>query len=423
MHRFWMMCLAGAVTSVGLLGWGCDLGLGSDGDGVAVTEDVTAGQGWVTSSSSGWEEHAAAAPCRPNALWFDDRQAGLMGCGDKAQGAGLWTTSDGGESWQSQENFSEIRVNDIRRAPDGLLYGAGQFLADEAPAFSIDEGGPELGASGLYVWGDKASTKVGQAENIVVAADGQVLLDSLTGTTAAYKPAGGDFTELHGLGEEQLTDLVPCVEASDCGSGVCKTAPECPTQEPCCGPAPAYQVRSMASLDNQFYACGSLINDPARVRLPSKAPGATFHFETLVLQDENEDGELLDMHLWSETKMIVVGSDQSGSQPLIFVLDGDPYSRASWSQIHLVDDGIEWDGRAFDVSVAGDRVVVVGEKSPSSKGGFIIASEDRGLTWYDATPDTPEGKIASLEKVWLFEDGDVIAMGETTWVFSGASSK
>ncbi len=190
MRRFWMTCFVGAVTSCVLLPLGCDLGLGSDGDGLAVTEDVTTGPGWVTSADSGWEEHAAAAPCRPNALWFDDRHAGLMGCGDKADGAGLWTTSDGGETWQSQDSFSEIRVNDIRRAPDGLLYGAGQFLAGEAPVFSIDEGGPALGASGLYTWGDKASTKVGQAENIAVTADGQVLLESLTGTTAAYKPAG-----------------------------------------------------------------------------------------------------------------------------------------------------------------------------------------------------------------------------------------
>ncbi len=393
MRTFWMMWWLGAGVPCALLGLGCDLGLGSQDDGAATTEDVTAGRGWVYSTSQAWEEQSDA-PCRPNALWFDDRQNGFMGCGDKAVGAGLWTTTDGGLTWQGHENFSEIRVNDLRRAPDGLLYGAGQFLAGEAPVFTIDEGGPALGATGLYVWGNQASTKVGQAENIAVTADGQVLLDSLTGTTAAYKDAQGSFTELHGLGEEQLTD------------------PE----------APAYQVRSIAAYKNRFYGCGSLINDPARVRLPSKAPGATFHFETLVLQDESEDGELLDMHLWSDTRMIVVGSDQSGSQPLIFVLNGDPYSRAAWTQINLSDDGIEWAGRAFDVSVAGERVVVVGEKSPSSKGGFIVASEDGGLTWSDVTPDTDAGKIASLESVWLFEDGDIVAMGETTWIHTGSHS-
>jgi len=402
---------------------GCDLGLGSDGgDGSPAGVDAQAGDdAWVTPAGADWEEYAAAAPCRPNALWFDDRQNGFLGCGDKADGAGLWMTTDGGTTWQSQATFSEIRVNDIRRGPDGLLYGAGQFLAGETPVFIIDEDGPQLGVTVLYVWGDQAGTKVGQAENVAVTADGQILIDSLTGTTAAYKAAEGPFTELHGLGEEQLTDLAECTEDSDCGSGICKMAPECPANAPCCAQAAAYQVRAIAAHGNRFYGCGSLINDPARVRLPSRAPGATFHFETLVLQEDNEDGELLDMHMWSDTRMIVAGADQSGSQPLIFVLDGDPYSRDHWTRIDLSDDGITWDGRAFDIGVAGDRVVIVGEKSPSTKGGFIIASENGGLDWIDVTPDFGAGKIPVLESVWLFDDGDVLAMGETTLIHADTS--
>ncbi len=397
---------------------GCDLGLGSDGD-----DDVTTGgdsavdPGWVTPGESGWQELKTALPCRPNALWFDDRQNGFIGCGDKAEGAGLWSTWDGGQTWQSHAAFADIRINDIRRGPDGKLYGAGQFLAEESPVFTIDEGATDLAATGLYTWGDKAHTKVGQAENVAVTANGQILIDSLTGTTGAYKAAGGDFVELHGLGEEQITDLAPCTDDSECGSGSCKSSAECGGTDPCCQPALAWQLRSIVAYDNAFYGCGSLINDPARVRLPSRLDGATYHFETVVLQDESEDGELLDMHLWSQTRMIVVGSDQSGTQPLIFVLNGDPYQKANWTQVSLSDSGIDWAGRAFAVSAAGDNVVVVGEKSPSSKGGFIIASSDGGLTWSDVTPQTDLGKIASLEQVWTFANGDIVALGETTWLY------
>ncbi len=420
MNENWKIVLLNTGLLVLLSVPACDLGGGSAGGapGPGAGDSWTGGDVWVAPESPGWNEHFMAAPCRANALWFDDRQTGFLGCGDKGDGAGLWVTSDGGLTWEGQEAFEEIRINDIRRGPDGLLYGAGQFLAGESPVFTIDEGGAELGATGLYVWGNKASTSVGQAENVAVTEDGQVLIDSLTGTTAAYGSAGGQFNELHGLGEEQLTDLVDCTEDADCGSGICKIAPECSGAGPCCAEAFAYQVRSVTAYDNRFYGCGSLINDAARVRLPSKEPGATFHFQTVVLQEDGEDGELLDMHMWSDTSMIVVGSDQSGSQPLIFVSEGDPYSKDNWTRIDLSDNGIDWDGRAFAVSAAGDNVVVVGEKSPSSNGGFIIASSNKGHDWADVTPETGDGKIASLESVRLFENGDIVATGNTTWIYT-----
>ncbi len=409
MRRIWTIGLLATGLVWGQLLGGCHLGPASDDQGDTVaTADASGNSGWVTETTAGWQEDAGAVPCRPNALWFDDREHGFLGCGDKSEGAGLWSTADGGKTWQSNAALADIRVNDIRRAPDGILYGAGQYLAGESPVFTIGESGADLMPTALYTWGNKASTSVGQAENVAVTGDGQILIDSLTGTTAAYQAAGGDFTELHGLGEEQFTDLAPCTEdsSSDCGN----TAP-------CCAFGIAYQVRSIVAFENSFYGCGSVINDPAQVRLPSKLPGASFHFQTLVLQNENEDGELLDMHLWSDTRMIAVGSDQSGDQPLIFVLSGDPYQKANWSQIHLSDQGIDWAGRAFALSAVGDQVVVVGEKSPSSKGGFIIASANGGQTWSDVTPKN-SGKVASLEQVWLFANGDILALGESTWSYT-----
>lgn len=113
-------------------------------------------------------------------------------------------------------------------------------------------------------------------EGVAVTGDGQVLVDSLTGTNAVYHPGnsasgkswfsstctGADrstfnpdssqsWCELHGVGEETLADPA----------------------------ATAYQITGLQALNNRFYATGRKINEPAQVRLPSKLPGATYHFK------------------------------------------------------------------------------------------------------------------------------------------------
>ena len=369
-------------------------------------------------TASGWAL-AGSPPCSPNALWFDDRDNGFAACGDKNAGEGLYTTHDGGETWTSHKKFGAVRINDIRRGPDGVLYAGGADSIGGSPVFTIDESNPDKldVLNDLYAWGNKAFTKVGQAENVAVTEDGQIFIDSLTGTTAAYTPGPGgsvqswcdgsdssnfnpnaDFTwcELHGSGEETLAD---------------------PNAE-------AYQIRSVRAYNNKFYAVGSVINDPAKARLPSKLPGALYHFETVQLQKDGEDGELLDMHMWSDKKIIAVGSDQSGYLPLIFICDGDCYDKAAWTQIELDDWEMSWEeavGKA--VSVQGDHIVVVGNQVPTSKGGIVVESTDGGATWQDLTEaaaaSTEKGKLGELENVQLFPNGDLYIVGPGgAWTFT-----
>ena len=327
-----------------------------------------------------------SGPCggsATNAMWFDDPNTGFVGCGENAAGEGLYTTVDGGATWESHNAFNEVRIMDLRRGPDGVLYGAGTDQLDGYSLWSIDESGANLAVTGLYTPSNSAFTAVGQGENAAVTAGGQILVDSLTGTSAAYRAAaGGMFEEQYNIGEAAIDD-------PDVG--------------------PAFQVRRIVTLDGDFYAAGSLINDPARVHLPSQMPGATFHFHTVLLQQDTRDGELLDMHVWSPTRMIVAGHDQSLRFPLIYVIDGgDPYVSDNWQQVVLADSGIEYEGGINDLHVVGDTVVAVGEKYPTSSGGFVIMSEDGGLTW---TEITPEAGVGAMSAVALFDNGEIVAAG------------
>ncbi|MEM7156317.1 MAG: hypothetical protein AAF799_25915 [Myxococcota bacterium] len=316
-----------------------------------------------------------------NALWFDDANVGFVGCGENADGEGLYTTIDGGTTWESQMRFGEVRVMDIRRGPDGVLYGAGIHQLDGYSVFSIDESDPErLDPRGLYQPGTSAFSAVNQAENVAVTGDGEILIDSLTGTSCAHQPAGGEFTEYESLSEAAIAD------------------PD----------APGIQVRRILAHDNSFYAVGSLINDPARVHLPSMLPDATFHFQSVELQPETRDGELLDMHIWDSTHMIVAGHDQSERYPLMYLLDGgDPYMVDSWEQIELWDSDLEYEGGYNGIAVDGDVVVGVGEKIPTSQGGFVVHSTDGGRTFVDITP---EG-AGALSRVFMLGNGELVVAG------------
>lgn len=353
-----------------------------EGSGDTTGADTSTG-GEETGQTGGplaWSE--IAGPCAgsgTNALWFDDRMNGFVGCGENADGEGLYTTVDGGTTFEDNVRFNEVRVMDIRRGPDGVLYGAGIHQLDGFPLWSFDEGGM-IGATGLYTPSNSAFTAVNQAENAAITEDGQMLIDSLTGTQAAYRPAGGEFEEVDSLSEELLSN-------PDAGS---------------------YQVRRIVANDNQFYAVGSLINDPARVHLPSRLDGATFHFQSVLLQPDTRDGELLDMHVWDSEHMIVAGHDQSERFPLIYLVDGaDPYDSANWEKIEFFDSGLDYQAGVNDIHVNGDTVVMVGEKIPTAEGGFVVISEDGGRTFEDITPED----VGPLSRVWMFDDGEMIAAG------------
>jgi len=382
----------GAATGGAATGGAATGGVATGG---AATGGMT-GTGGGMMPMTGWTQ--VSQPCsgsRVNALWFEDANQGFIGCGENANGFGLFPSNDGGMTWDvSERDFEQIRVSNIRRGDDGGFYGAGRSGIDDFAGFTIDDSGSRLRVTGIYA--PSNSGGVNDGENIAVTADGQVMIDSLTGTTFAYRAAGSDtFEEFSYLNEEIIDDP---------------------------GAFSAITIRRLVTHNNKFYGVGSTINDPGEVYLPSTNPNATVpHFTRLALQPSTRKGELRDLYLWSESEMLVVGFDQSTRDPLVFRCSGDCYDTASWSQIELFDQGIEYKGDIWDIHVVGDTVVAAGEKVPTADGGFVLISRDRGLTWEDITPTPERGGVGALSAVWLFEDGGIFAGGGggEGWILAG----
>lgn len=348
-----------------------------------------------TVTTSGWAKVSVGCIAGNNnvALHFDG-QRGYMGCGDAGEGTGLFLSEDGGRTWgASARAFNQARILDVRRGPDGKLYGAGRDTLDKARVFEIDDStpaNPKL-VSVFVPQSNTAGVLIDRARNIAITEDGQMYTHAIVGAAAAYKPAGSDeWQELAYISEEAL------------GNG---------------DTSGALLISEIRTFDNKFYAVGSRNSDEAEIKLPSKLPGATYHFQT-IKPVKNRDIELWDLHVWSESKMIAVGDNASDRNPVILLGEGDVYDEANWTKIDLFDSGIEIQGDIHGMAVQGDTVVVVGGQFPSSKGGFALKSEDAGKTWTDITPVPDTGKVSLLWKVHLWENGDIYAAGDSAgWSF------
>jgi hypothetical protein len=376
------------------------------------------------SAASGWALFSGSVPCADKAtMWWDDDNTAFWGCG-KSGTNGFQTTKDGGMTWTQQVKFGGLKIQGITRAPNKTLYVSG--IIGSGPVGTINETNPErLDYTELYESGNNAFTSVGQGEGVAVTSDGQVLVDSLTGTNAVYHPGnnakGKDwFTktctgedrsnfnpdstktwcELHGLGEETLAD--PSAEA--------------------------YQVTGVQAMNDRFYATGRRINEPAKMRMPSKLPDATYQFQTVQLQKSSEDGEMMDLYVWPSGRIITVGTDQTSGAylPLIYLCDAgkDCYTASNWQDIELDLHGFKYDksardGRAVDAS--GDTIVVVGNFVPNT-GGWAVMSKDGGKTWTDLTASlaalTKNKKLDLLYDVKVFPSGKIMLFGEENFVYT-----
>lgn len=344
-----------------------------------VDETVTPTSGWAKTS-------IGCVSGNPFIALHFDAQTGYMGCGESSTNRGLFVTKDGGRSWSdTARKFSEAQVVDIRRAPNGKLYGAGKDNLDGSRVFEIDDTDVDnLKLIGVFFpMTTSAFKKVERAQNIAVTGQGHMLADDSVKRTAGYKPAGSDeWQELEYVGEgEQVLTLT--------------------------------RVRA---LNEAFYGVGSTIDGDAEIHLPSKTEETPIF--TTISPVKNRDIELQDFHIWNETKMIAVGVNNTQRFPVILIGEGDLYEEANWKQIDLFDSGIEFEGNIRGMAVNGDNIVVVGGKVPSSAGGFVLMSSDAGETWTDITPVPESGKVTRLWNVWLWENGDIYAAGESAgWAF------
>ena len=318
-----------------------------------------------------------------NALLFDSSGIGWIGCGENADGAGLYTSQDNGASWSEVYGWEEVRVSDIREGPDGELLLAGKDTLDSGIAFEIAPDGTE---SVLLDYGPSSPfMRIGHAENILVTRSGEALVDSLTGVYVGWRPdADASWQEWYYFDDQLLED------------GTERVAP----------------IRQLALLGDRWVAVGGAISDPPQVFLPSTHPDATVHVTTLEVDTTN--GELYDVEVLSDldasgnAEIIAGGWDQTDRDLMMFRCSGDPWNPASWTRITLANP---FEGAVFALASDAERVVAVGERFPSSAGGFVLESRDGGVTWSDITPDG----ASSLSEVAFLPNGQLYVAGSGSY--------
>ncbi|MEE4330059.1 MAG: hypothetical protein V2J10_04275 [Wenzhouxiangella sp.] len=353
------------------------------------TLPALAGSDWVITS------HPCPGASRTDALQKDSDGTLWVGCGTTATGFGLYTSPDGGDTWQTvttspADVVDEFRVTTLTRGHDGALYAGG---IDTTAGTNLRV--VRLDTSGTMPYPTSATlTSVAQVGrqftvgSYAELSDGRALADSLTGFDRLYRP-----------------DAVTGPSAADWD-------------------APSTGLESFVDLiafNDGFYAAGSRINIPPRIFLPPTAPGAQPWELVEVILDPSYDGEMWGIAANAQ-RVVAAGVNQDSDQGKIYVSSGDPYVAANYTEFFLSD--ITMDGEsaswARGVCMRGDTIVVVGERQPlSSYTGRVVISTDGGQSFENITP-SPSAE--SLTRCAIAESGLVTVVGAGGFVgrYTGA---
>lgn len=321
-----------------------------------------------------------SGPClgsQTNAMHFDADGRGYLGCGENADGVGLHRSDDGGRSWARVDGFDRVRVSDIRRGPDGALLLAGKDTTGPAIAYAYRDGAaPSVEV--LLNYGPRAPfMRIGHAENVVVAADGAAMVDSLTGSYVGYRAAA----------DEDFVEYYYGLDADDAEA--------------------ALTIRRLGLVDGAFFGVGGSISDPAQVFVEADRP----RFTRVALGEH--DGELYDFAQVGDA-VLVGGWDQTDREPLLLRGVGDLARPESWTRLDVTARVAQ--GAVRGVHAVGDDVLVVGERFPTAAGGFALFSSDGGEHWADVTPKGAR----VLSRAWLFSDGRAVVAGAGGYLALGS---
>ncbi|MFN3197164.1 MAG: hypothetical protein ACE366_01930 [Bradymonadia bacterium] len=355
---------------------GCDLLETDDADAGASGEGgATGGGGGSGGLSPGPAGEWVITPTHPcpgrvtHALHCEDDGTCWVGCGTGAEGRGLFTTTDQGDTWSAVESdpagfFEGSRVTDVTRSADGLLYVAGEHDND-LRVVSLNDAGEigEVFRRGATT--DFSFTPGSFRRN----ADGRAIAESLTGTDLVYRDGDGEDPDPNSSwqsGRGFWSDTVP--------NGV--------------------QILDLQLHDDAFYAVGSTIAQPPMVFLPSWDD--TFGFD--IVQLANEGPGAFTGELWGvaadDAGVVAGGVNQSRDVGVIFTLsfgEGlEPTDPASWQMTDLSEafaDSPAWtDASTWVEGVCkGPGVIYAVGRESRRNFGFVIQSTDGGATWADVS--------------------------------------
>ena len=350
-----------------------------------------------------------------DALWMDSSQDGYLGCGTDAGGVGFWETADGGQTWSPVEDaetgetfFSTFRVNDVWRSPEtGLLYVSGNSTVGEHRVVSMDANGvlAEVRNNGdLYDFSFSADSYVRTASGVEVT-------EALTGAQVLVRKDDAEWLKTHsehngwanGYGWWDAD-----VEGDTYGG-----------------------ILDLDVYGEQIVGCGSAINEPPVVYLPSR----DWTFGTDADQDGTVEqlwdvvplvdgdsfstyyGEMWDIDI-DAGGIVVGGVNQAADEGMVYSIGADwpssGYEADGWTAFKVSDLLGSTDSTwVRGVCRSGDRVLAVGEYSNTSE-GFVLLSDDGGSTFSDLSADIVSAgltDIPPLQRCQVLDDGGWVAAG------------
>lgn len=314
-------------------------------------------------------------PCsgtRTEALLVEDDGDTLWtGCGDNADGLGLYTSTDAGVTWGPAVTtpiasfFADWRVHSIQRAADGLLYIGGRDTGGSTRVVSMS---PTGGIAAVW----SATNQLGfafEVEHFIRTPNGEQVAESNT---------GGDV--LHwGEGDTDPADVSDW--ETDSSSNQILTLTHFTGTTGAVGPGVG------------FYGAGSRISEPPVVFIPPTGNTANngFSMTPVVLATGifEYSGELYGIDV-NETSILVAGVDQDSNVGVIY--QSPPLPAAGSTDPWTVTDAATWtfasaatiapgDTTWFDdICRVDDHIIAVGRYS-TLQDAFGMESTDGGATW------------------------------------------
>jgi len=331
---------------------------------------------------------SSSHPCvgnRTDALWCDDASTCFVGCGSTTNGQGLYSTVDGGATWSEAETnpsgfFDTMRVNSISRSNDGLLYIGGTG-SNNARVISMADDGTlaYVHESAGQTWN---SFQVGTFRR---ADDGSAIAESLTGTDVVYRSYE---TEAFVSGYGWWADYEP--------NGL--------------------QILDMETHNGDIFGCGSTINSPPYVMIPSE--NNLFQAVQLASGLAEFKGEMWGIDV-DDNWVVVGGVNQERDVGMLYYIErnGVMEQEDAWTAIDISDYIASDSTWVRDVCVLdSDSIVALVEDSRSGEGYVLQFNTDD--TYEDLTNyDGGESEFPVLSRCSVV-DGTLLVAGANGWFAS-----
>ena len=302
------------------------------------------------------------------AMLVDDAGGMWIGCGSDE---GLFYAADPFvDEFYEVDGFENYLVYDLEQGVDGKIYVAGGYWEGAPILVSLD--GDTITELLHY---DSQAMPMGKSQNVALADDQKIMVDSLTGGNIGYFD-GNSWTEAYYWNEGALS-----------------------------GDEEGYQMSELVSLGSAFFAVGSVIASPPAVFFPSEKEGATYHFEVVELTDDSRYGALEAVAVLGEDHLIAGGADNSYHDTTLWSCTAQCRDAQSWQEQSFDFDAGKYTTIHFDDD--GMHGIAVGELDPQSAGGFVLLTADGGASWTRVA-----GEYPGLTAAWAFDDGSyAIASG------------